>query len=206
MSGHNLTKTLPLLLATESKYKKQVLEKIGIPFICESPNIDETPKDGELPQALVARLAIEKASALVNKYHNNYIIAADQVASFNNKVLGKPSNKTNAKAQLQQFSGKSVLFLTGLALYDFRTNQMLSHVETFEVIFRPLQEEEIENYLEYEKPYDCAGSFKSEGLGILLFSELKGRDPNSLIGLPLIALFDLFQQININLLEYIESK
>lgn len=202
MSGHNLTKNLPLVLASESKYKKEVLNKLSIPFESVSPNIDESQRPNESPHELVNRLAKEKAEIIAKDFPDTYIIAADQVACFDNKIIGKPGNKENAKKQLKEFSGKHVQFLTGLAVLDVKSKQVLQHVEKFDVHFRKLKEKEIEHYLDIEQPYDCAGSFKSEGLGILLFSKLDGRDPNALIGLPLIALRELFAQIEVNLFEY----
>lgn len=201
-TDHNLSKKLPIILATESRYKKQVLNKLGVSFNSASPNIDESVLPNETPKALVLRLANEKAQVIARDFPDSYIIAADQVACFNNQILGKPGTKVSAIKQLLAFSGNQVQFLTGLALFDAKTKQVLKHVEEFNVVFRHLKASEIDRYLDIERPYDCAGSFKSEGLGILLFSKLDGRDPNALVGLPLIALAELFNKLGINLLEH----
>lgn len=205
MFDHNLTTSLPIILATESKYKKQILEKLGMPFTATSPCIDETPLNNEPPELLVTRLAEQKALKIAADNPDNYIIGADQVACFNNQILGKPGTKEEATEQLTAFSGNKVDFLTGIALYDKNTQQVNSSLDVFSVYFNKLSDADIEHYLNLEQPYDCAGSFKSEGIGILLFSKLEGKDPNSLIGLPLISLAKLFDEIGINLLAHIPS-
>ncbi|WP_028301166.1 Maf family protein [Oceanospirillum beijerinckii] len=182
---------LSLVLGSSSRYRKQLLDKLGIPFIQDSPDIDETPQADENAAALVERLAIDKAKALADKHPNSLIIGSDQVATFSGRIIGKPHTKDNAKSQLMQFSGQSVTFLTGLCLYNSQTGGHQSLVEPFNVHFKELTERQVERYIEQEQPLDCAGSFKSEGLGITLFSQLEGRDPNSLIGLPLIALTEM---------------
>ncbi|MAC46756.1 MAG: septum formation inhibitor Maf [Oceanospirillum sp.] len=182
---------LSLVLGSSSRYRKQLLDKLGIPFIQDSPDIDETPQADENAAALVERLAIDKAKALADKHPNSLIIGSDQVATFSGRIIGKPHTKDNAKSQLMQFSGQSVTFLTGLCLYNSQTGVHQSLVEPFNVHFKELTERQVERYIEQEQPLDCAGSFKSEGLGITLFSQLEGRDPNSLIGLPLIALTEM---------------
>lgn len=188
-----------LLLASSSPYRKSLLERLGIPFNCASPDIDETPIPGESAGTLAVRLATGKARALAEQYPDTLIIGSDQVATLpDGTLLNKPGNHEQARVQLAQSSGKSVRFLTGLALLDTRTNSLQSCCERFDVHFRELSEQEIESYLIKEQPYDCAGSFKMEGLGIALFSRLEGRDPNSLIGLPLIALVDMLKTSGIN--------
>ena len=182
---------LSLVLGSSSRYRKQLLDKLGLPFTQDSPDIDETPKADESAAALVERLAVDKAKALADKYPNSLIIGSDQVATFSGRIIGKPHTKDNAKSQLMQFSGQSVTFLTGLCLYNSQTGEHQSLVEPFNVHFKTLTERQIERYIELEQPLDCAGSFKSEGLGITMFSQLEGRDPNSLIGLPLIALTEM---------------
>lgn len=190
--------SLPLLLASSSVYRKQLLEKLQLPFECASPDIDESVLNNEEPHAYVERLAIEKAKALSIRFPNHLIIGSDQCAVLNidgkQQVLGKPHTMDNAVKQLGQASGQSVTFLTGLCVYNSRSKKCLSLVEPFIVHFRDLTEPQIRRYIEQEMPLDCAGSFKSEGMGIRLFSALEGRDPNSLIGLPLIALVDLLEQ------------
>jgi MAF protein len=196
--------SLPLLLASSSAYRKQLLEKLQLPFTCASPNIDESIQLDESPHNYVQRLAIEKAKALNDDFPNHIIIGSDQCAVLDangqQHVLGKPHTVENAIQQLSQASGQSVTFLTGLCVYNSATQQEISLVEPFIVHFRNLTLPQIERYIDQEKPLDCAGSFKSEGLGIRLFSALEGRDPNSLIGLPLIALVDLLEQQGIKVL------
>lgn len=200
MSVHNLTNLSTIILASESKYKKAVLEKLQIPFTCIAPRIDETALENEHPKDLVNRLAKIKARTIAESHPNCYIIAADQVACFNDQILGKPGNRENAFQQLQLFSGNRVDFITGLAVVSPQHGHPFQLTETFSVQFKTLSVSEINAYIEKEEPLDCAGSFKSEGLGILLFEKLIGRDPNSLIGLPLIGLRELFEQAGINLL------
>jgi len=196
--------SLPLLLASSSIYRQQLLEKLQLPFSMASPDIDESLRAHEDPRDYVQRLAIEKAKALANDYPNHIIIGSDQCAVLEvdgqQVILGKPHTVENALKQLSQASGKQVTFLTGLCVFNSQTQQEVSLVEPFTVHFRTLTQAQIERYIEQESPLDCAGSFKSEGLGIRLFSALEGRDPNSLIGLPLIALVDLLEQQGIEVL------
>jgi MAF protein len=196
--------SLPLLLASSSVYRKQLLEKLQLPFACASPDIDEAILQDESPENYVKRLAIEKAKALAAEYPNHIIIGSDQCAVLKREeqqvILGKPHTIENAVKQLSQSSGQAVTFLTGLCVYNSSTQQQISLVEPFTVHFRDLTLPQIERYVEQEKPLDCAGSFKCEGLGIRLFTALEGRDPNSLIGLPLIALVDLLEQQGIQVL------
>lgn len=188
-----------LVLASSSPYRKQLLTRLGLPFETASPNIDETPRQGETPEHLATRLATEKASALIPTFSNHLIIGSDQVAALpDGTLLSKPGNHKAARQQLRRSSGNRVQFFTGLTLIDSRTGVIQTHCEPFDVHFRSLSEQEIEGYLRKEAPYDCAGSFKMEGLGIALFSRLDGRDPNSLVGLPLIALNSLLRGMGIN--------
>jgi len=196
---------LPVILATESKYKQQVLNKLALPYKCIAANIDETPLPGETSNELVSRLAIEKANKIASENPSDFVIAADQVASFRGEIIGKSHTKDNAFKQLSKFSGNKVTFMTGLALYDASQKRTHSHTEYFEVYFKSLSAQQIDNYIAAEQPFDCAGSFKSEGLGILLFEKLEGRDPNALIGLPLIALNELFTQAGVSLLDYVNK-
>lgn len=189
-----------LLLASSSPYRRQLLEKLQVNFDWDKPEIDETPKYGETSEDLVLRLASVKALALASKYPQHLIIGSDQVAAFNQSIIGKPGNHENAFAQLKTFSGNKVIFYTGLCLFNPQTKSFHTRLETYQVHFRNLNDAQIENYLRRETPYDCAGSFKSEGLGISLFQSLEGRDPNSLIGLPLIALVDLLEKEGVNVL------
>lgn len=193
--------SLPLLLASSSKYRRQLLEKLQLEFATASPNIDESRLPNEDATNYVERLAIEKAQALEDDYPNHIIIGSDQCAVLkvdgNTHILGKPHTIENAIKQLTNSSGQTVTFLTGLCCYNSKTKKVLSLVEPFSVHFRELNKDQIHRYIEKEMPLDCAGSFKSEGLGILLFNALEGRDPNSLIGLPLIALVGLLEQFGV---------
>ncbi|WP_111495857.1 MULTISPECIES: Maf family protein [Marinobacter] len=185
----------PLLLASSSPYRKALLERLRLPFTCASPDIDETPQPGERGEELALRLAEEKAAALAERHPGHLIIGSDQVAELaDGTLLAKPGSHETACRQLAACSGQSVLFLTGLALTDADSGNTWSLVEPFRVHFRDLSEEQIDQYLNVEQPYDCAGSFRMEGLGIALFRSFEGRDPNSLIGLPLIALIDLLAE------------
>ncbi|MCV2884282.1 Maf family nucleotide pyrophosphatase [Aestuariibacter sp. AA17] len=178
------------VLASTSPYRKQLLQRLIPDFITAPPIADETPLKHEQPHALAYRLAELKATSLQTTYPNHIIIGSDQVASFDGKPIGKPGNRQSAIEQLLACQGKTVSFYTGLTLLNTASGQMLTSVDTFNVSFRSLTLQQIEHYVDKEQPFDCAGSFKSEGLGIALFSELSGRDPNALIGLPLIALTD----------------
>jgi MAF protein len=189
-----------ITLASSSAYRQSILAKLNIPFDSLSPDIDESAIKNEHVSQQVERLAQAKAQAVSQHRPNNYVIGSDQLAYFDGQTLGKPGNFVNAKQQLSLLAGNRVQFYTGLSVsYQ---QQTVSLVEVTEVAFRPLTESQITQYLKLDQPYDCAGSFKSEGLGIALFDRIKGRDPNSLIGLPLIGLVDLFAQLNIDLFEY----
>lgn len=192
---------MKLLLASGSPYRRELLARLRIPFDCVSPDIDETPSAGESPQDYVLRLACEKAQALTEQYPQHWIIGSDQTCVLNQQICGKPGNYDNAVAQLQRANGRRVSFYTGLCLLNSASGEYYSLTEPFHVYFRNLSHAEIERYVELEQPYDCAGSFKMEGLGINLFEKLEGRDSNSLIGLPLIGLLDLMRKAGFNPLE-----
>jgi MAF protein len=194
------TQPFKLLLASSSPYRRELLSRLRIPFECASPHSDETLQTNETPEQYVARLASEKTQALRPHYPHHWIIGSDQACVLNGVAVSKPGNRETAIAQLKQASGNKIRFNTGLCLLNASTNESWSLVEPFDVCFRQLSSEQIEYYLDIEKPYDCAGSFKAEGLGIALFSALEGRDSNALIGLPLIGLVDLFQQAGIDIL------
>jgi len=189
-----------LVLGSTSPFRRAILEKLNLPFECTKPNIDESVKAGETPIELVERLAIEKAKAVDDEFSDALIIGSDQVAVCEGEILGKPHNFENGFKQLHKFSGKAVVFNTGLCVYNSKTKQTLSLVEPFTVHFKHLSDEEIINYLHTEQPYNCAGSFKSEALGICLFEKLEGDDPNTLIGLPLIKLVSLLKQHGLDVL------
>ena len=189
-----------LVLGSTSVFRQAILEKLNLPFQTAKPSIDETALINEKPQALVERLAIEKAKAVAHKFPNALIIGSDQVAVCEGEILGKPHNFENGVVQLTKFSNKAVTFYTGLCVLDSASNIIKSLVEPFVVHFNELSPLEIESYLKAEQPYNCAGSFKSEALGICLFRKLEGDDPNALIGLPLIKLVALLKQHNFDVL------
>ncbi len=195
----NFTPTI--VLGSTSPFRKSILDKLNIPFQTDKPEVDETPLDNESAIELVERLAVLKAQTVADRWEKALVIGSDQVALFENEILGKPHTHENAVKQLSRFSGNKVTFLTGLAVINTETNETLSLVEPFEVHFRQLTEQEIEAYLLAEKPYKCAGSFKSEALGICLFEKLVGEDPNTLIGLPLIKLVSMLKQFGFDVLE-----
>ncbi|NOZ54181.1 MAG: septum formation inhibitor Maf [Gammaproteobacteria bacterium] len=179
---------IKLVLASTSPFRQTLLRKLELPFETQAPNIDETPLSDESPNELVARLSKAKANIVSKQYNDALIIGSDQVAILAGQIIGKPLNHDNAVSQLQQTSGKRVDFVTGLCLLNSRTGQTQITCVPFSVYFRNLSKTQIERYLKKDKPYNCAGSFKSEGFGISLFEKLSGDDPNALIGLPLIEL------------------
>lgn len=183
--------TRPLVLASTSTYRAGLLARLGLPFVSVAPQVDESPRPGEPPQVLVLRLAEAKARAVAQDFPDALIIGSDQVACIEERILGKPGDRQRAIAQLEQASGRCVVFQTGLCLLNADTGRAQTLVEPFRVHFRPLSRARIEAYLDREQPYNCAGSFKSEGLGIALFERLEGDDPSALVGLPLIRLVTL---------------
>lgn len=189
----------PLILASSSIYRRELLAKLNIDFNHHSPEIDETPKPNETPRQLSARLATEKAKALAPQYPQSLIIGSDQVASLNGQQLCKPGNHQQAIKQLELCSGQNVEFHTSLCLLNSSTGEQQVSVERYTVCFRKLTTTQIERYLKAEQPYDCAGSFKMEGLGICLFTSIKGEDPNTLIGLPLIRLVEMLDNEGIHI-------
>jgi len=190
-----------LILGSSSPFRADLLNKLGLNFIASSPDIDESVLNNETAEQLVQRLSEQKALKIAESHPDALIIGSDQVALLDGEILGKPGNHDNAVKQLTAASGKTVRFLTGLALVNSKTGQVQSLVENFDVSFKALSANQIEFYLQQEKPYQCAGSFKSEGFGISLFSKLEGEDPNSLIGLPLIRLIDLLKNEGIDVLQ-----
>lgn len=189
-----------LYLASTSVYRQQLLAKLSRNFTAIKPHVDETPRPNETAEQLVHRLAVAKAQAVAAGLSSGLVIGSDQVAVFDNAIIGKPHSVENACAQLRRFSGQSVTFLTGLALVNAQSGKVQVMVEPFNVSFRVLTDAEIIAYIDKEQPLDCAGSFKSEGLGISLFSKLSGDDPNSLIGLPLIRLNQMLLNEGVNVL------
>lgn len=183
----------PLILASTSIYRRELLGRLGLAFDTARPQTDETALPGEAPAALAARLAVAKAAAVAAQQPQAWVIGSDQVAEFDGRPIGKPGGRDGALAQLQAMSGREVRFLTGLCVQ--RHGQApLTALDTTTVRFRELNSAEIARYVDAEQPYDCAGSFKSEGLGIALFEAIESSDPTALIGLPLIATARLLRQ------------
>ena len=179
---------MKLVLASTSAYRRELLQRFGLPFEVARPDIDESPLPGETPQATAERLAVEKARAVAGQFEDALIIGSDQVAHMGDTRFGKPGTIERAIAQLQSMSGRTVVFHTALAVLNTRSGQVQLDAVPTEVRFRRLTDDEIVRYVNKELPLDCAGSAKSEGLGITLLDALAGDDPNALIGLPLIAL------------------
>lgn len=185
--------TQNLILASSSVYRRELLTHLQIPFTCISPDVDETPFPNELPQQTALRLAQEKAKKVGVTYTDALIIGCDQVATLDNQQLGKPLNHDNATKQLRMMRGREVTFYSALCLYNANTGAMQAEVIPYVVKFRNLTDAQIESYLLKEQPYHCAGSAKSEGLGIAIIERMIGEDPNALIGLPMIALVTMLQ-------------
>lgn len=184
----------PLILASSSPYRRELLEKLAIPFTWQSPDVDETPLSGETPIALVQRLALAKARA-ITPLKPAYIIGSDQVAFCEEKILTKPGTYDKAFEHLSHMSGKKVRFITGLCLLNSETQEYQLDVEVDTLFFRELSPEEINAYIELEKPFDCAASFKFESHGIRLISRVIARDPHAIIGLPLIKLMTMLNNV-----------
>ena len=189
-----------IVLGSSSPFRKALLEKLDLSFDCDSPDIDETPLKNEHPKDMVARLAKQKADAIATRHPQSIIVASDQCATLDGKIIGKPGDHQTAVEQLTAASGRTVTFYTSLCVYNAGTNQYQEAVEPFYVYFRELSESQIDNYLKKEGPYYCAGSFKSEGLGISLFDRLEGNDPNTLIGLPLIQLIRMLETFHVKVI------
>lgn len=185
---------MKLILASTSRYRRDLLSRLGLPFEVAAPSVDETPLPGESPQTLALRLAVAKALNVAANYSNALVIGSDQVACCGDELLGKPGTHEKAVRQLHLLSGREAVFFTALCVHDTATGRTLNRGVSNPVWFRSLSAEQIERYLRKEQPYDCAGSAKSEGLGIALIQKLGGDDPNALIGLPLIALVDLLKE------------
>ncbi|HXU92402.1 MAG TPA: Maf family nucleotide pyrophosphatase [Gallionella sp.] len=188
-----------LVLASTSIYRSELLKRLQLPFETASPDVDETPLPGESARATSLRLAQEKARAVAAAYPDALIIGSDQVALLDGQQLGKPLTHDNAVRQLRAMRGKTTIFYTALALLNGKTGNMQTEVAENHVTLRDLGDDEIEAYLRKEQPYHCAGSAKSEGLGIALMSSMAGDDPNALIGLPLILLCDMLRRENVSL-------
>lgn len=191
-----------IILASSSSYRKKLLLPLLPSLTCIAPNIDESIRHGESAANYVSRLSLEKAKAVSKNVKNALIIGSDQCAELDGSIITKPNNYKNAFGQLSAASGKYVTFLTGLCLLNTIKGTHQICCETFKVKFRNLTNEQIEAYLKQDKPYDCAGSFKSESLGIALFKQMQGNDPNTLIGLPMIKLVSMLQNEGIDILTH----
>jgi len=189
-----------LVLASTSSYRRALLERLGIPFSVADPKVTEEHRPGEAPEATAGRLAETKARAVANRYPDSLVIGSDQVAVCGGEVLGKPLTHANALRQLRTLSGREALFHTAVCVHNTRTGVTRTRVVPCRVAFRKLDDATIERYLAKEQPYDCAGSAKSEGLGIALIAKIHSEDPSALIGLPLIALVDLLREQGRNVL------
>ena len=199
-----MPETLPdgrrLILASTSPFRRELLTRLQLPFAVQAPDADETRQSGEPAATLTARLAEMKARAVARGATAALVIGSDQAAELDGEVIGKPGDHLRATAQLRRASGRTVTFFTGLCLLDSANGQCQVAIEPFRVVFRTLTAEMIEGYLRREQPYNCAGSFKSEGLGIALFERLEGDDPTSLIGLPLIRLTRMLEAAGVAVL------
>ena len=188
-----------IILASSSVYRKALLARLQLPFECISPDIDESPLPGESAENLVVRLARCKAEHIAKSRRNSLIIGSDQVASLGKQILNKPGNRENAQKQLKLLRGNTVSFLTGLCLINSANGNCQTELVSYQVSFRHYNDEEIERYLDIDTPYDCAGSFKSEQMGVSLMSKMQGEDPTALIGLPLIKLAELLRREGLNI-------
>ena len=190
----------PLVLGSSSAYRRQLLERLGLPFTVQSPGIDETPLPGEAPAALASRLALAKACAVAEQFPDSVVIGCDQVADLHGASLGKPGDHARATAQLQSMRGHTVVFQTAMAVVCRATGYESQTLVPVVVKYRQLSDAEIDNYLRTEQPYDCAGSAKSEGLGIALLESIANDDPTALVGLPLIRLSAMLRAAGVPLL------
>ena len=189
-----------LILDSSSIYRRELLQRLQLPFSCIAPEVDETPLAGELPQQTALRLAEVKARKVAEAHPDALIIGCDQVATLDNQQLGKPLHHDKAVKQLSMMRGREVVFHSALCLYNAATGNIQSEVVPYVVKFRNLSDDQIERYLRKEQPYHCAGSAKSEGLGIALIESMTGEDPNALIGLPLIRLVSMLQREDVDVI------
>lgn len=190
----------PLILGSTSPYRRELLARLRLPFEVASPEVDETPQAGEAPRDLARRLALAKAQAVAGRFPTAVVIGSDQVADLGGRPLGKPGTHERAVAQLRQMRGRTVVFQTAVAVVCQATGFAEVDLAPVRVKFRDLTDEEIETYLRAETPYDCAGSAKSEGLGIALLESIENDDPTALVGLPLIRTVRLLRAAGLPLL------
>ncbi len=190
----------PLILGSTSPYRRELMQRLRLPFDVVAPEVDETPMSGETPHDLASRLALAKAQAVARQHPSAVVIGSDQVADLNGEPLGKPGNHARAVAQLRRMRGQTVIFQTAVAVVCAEAGFAQSALAPVRVVFRALSEDEIEAYLQAEQPYDCAGSAKSEGLGIALLDAIDSDDPTALVGLPLIRTCQLLRAAGVKLL------
>lgn len=194
------TSNRKLILGSTSAYRRELLSRLNLPFTVESPHVDETPLPGECPADLAIRLALAKAHAVAQRFPDCVVIGSDQVADLDGMPLGKPGTHERATLQLRQMRGKTVIFQTAVAVVCLNSGFCQQSLAPVKVVFRALDDAEIENYLRQEQPYDCAGSAKSEGLGIVLLDAIESDDPTALVGLPLIRTSRMLRAAGIPLL------
>ena len=185
--------SIKLILASSSPFRRELLQRLMVPFDTVAPNIDETPLPDESAQDLVRRLSVEKAQVVADQHEQALVIGSDQVAVHHGEVIGKPRDHEHAVRQLEFASGQSIVLYTGLALINSRTGSTQIDVVPYQVQFKTLSIDQIERYLEREQPYGCSGSLRADGLGIALLEKFKGDDPTALIGLPLIRLVSMLE-------------
>lgn len=196
-----MEKTLrPLVLASTSRYRQALLSRLGLPFDVQPPGVDETALPGEAPAATACRLAEAKARAVASRYANALVLGSDQVANAEGVAIGKPGDHAAAAAQLRMLAGRTVVFHTAVALVDAQSGRCAVRLIDVATRFRALSDAAIEHYLQRERPYDCAGSIRSEGLGIALVEAIESDDPSALIGLPLITVIDLLRSEGVDVL------
>jgi septum formation protein len=196
----SLPTSRPLILGSTSVYRRELLARLRVPFEVSRPEVDETPQPGEAPAALALRLALAKARDVAQRHPGAVVIGSDQVADLNGEPLGKPGTHERAVAQLRRMSGQTVIFQTALAVVCLESGFEQSDTAAVRVVFRELSDDEIERYLRAETPYDCAGSAKSEGLGIALLERIDNDDPTALVGLPLIRTCRLIRAAGVTVL------
>ena len=191
---------MQLVLASTSRYRRALLERLGVPFLTANPRVREERRRGEAPQHMARRLAEAKALAVAGRFRNALVIGCDQVAVKNRKIIGKPGTRASAVRQLRILSGSNAVFHTAVCVHNTATGASRTRVVPYRVTFRKFDDGTIARYLAREQPYDCAGSAKAEGLGIALIAKMEGEDPNALIGLPRIALVDLLREQGLDVL------
>ena len=190
-----------LVLGSTSPYRRELLQRLRIPFEVQGPEVDETPHAGEAPMAFAQRLALAKAQAVAQRFPQAIVIGSDQVADLNGEPLGKPGNHANAVKQLQRMRGQTVVFQTAVAVVCQATGFAQCELAQVKVVFRDFSDESLQHYLHTEQPYDCAGSAKSEGLGIVLLARIDNQDPTALVGLPLLLTCRLLRAAGLSLYE-----